>query len=201
MSMEHALSVLLDHSKEAEVVGLQSKTHLLSLHSSSSSSPNEVVYSHQAHQTSLESSAEQQQQQQQQQMNSSRSNSSGSCLEHVGAFSNRFDLNGTNGRRRHNHATSTAITANGKKDALKNTEQWLLVVKSNERRQYSYIGLDDLFIFFQEKILNFVHAHFCFVEILFLVSKVEFIYQIPSETKILSFDPVFSNWANLIKKV
>ncbi|XP_063727678.1 uncharacterized protein LOC134855180 isoform X1 [Symsagittifera roscoffensis] len=113
MSMEHALSVLLDHSKEAEVVGLQSKTHLLSLHSSSSSSPNEVVYSHQAHQTSLESSAEQQQQQQQQQMNSSRSNSSGSCLEHVGAFSNRFDLNGTNGRRRHNHATSTAITANG----------------------------------------------------------------------------------------
>ena len=165
--MEHALSVLLDHSKETEVVGQQSKTHLLSVHSSSSS-PSEVVYSHQAHQTSLESSADlqqQQQQQQQQQMNSSRSNSRGSCLEHVGGFSNRFDLNGTNGRRRHNHATSTVITANGKKDTLKNTEQWLLVVKSIERSQYSYIGLDDLLIFFQEKILSFVHAHFCFVEI------------------------------------
>ena len=140
MSMEHALSVLLDHSKEAEVVGQQSKTHLLSLHSSSSSSPSEMVYSHQAHQTSLESSADLQQQQQQQ-MNSSRSNSSGTCLEHVGAFSNRFDLNGTNGRRRHNHATSTVITANGKKDTLKNTEQWLLVVKSNERSENSLLVL------------------------------------------------------------
>ena len=37
-----------------------------------------------------------------------------------------------------------------------------MLVKSYESIEYSYIGRADFFLFFQEKVLKFVHAQFLF---------------------------------------
>ena len=50
------------------------------------------------------------------------------------------------------------------------TPQELIIIKRNERSEYSYIGHADFLFNFQEKVLKFVHAQFWFFAVwLFVV--------------------------------